>query len=210
MIFRRRTKQNDYFEAFITMTKLSLEAARSLEEALKNFDPANLEQQLVDIHAIEHKADEEQHIMTKKLMKEFVTPIEREDILLLGNEIDELTDTIEDVLIRVFMYNIQSMRPEALELAAVIVKSCEVLLVAMKEFPDFGKSKTLFQSIIDINTLEEKGDSIYIAAMRRLYVEGGDPVEVHAWSETFDRLEDCCDACEHVANVLESVVMKNI
>jgi uncharacterized protein Yka (UPF0111/DUF47 family) len=84
------------------------------------------------------------------------------------------------------------------------------LEVAVVEFPNFAKSDTLHQAFVDVNTMEEEGDGLYVSAMRSLYTEKGvDPVQVVAWSETFDKLEECCDACEHVADAMESVVMKN-
>ena len=202
-------KRNEYFETFVQMVDLSCQAARSLQSALADFNPVTLAERRVALHQIEHEADEVKHKMMHKLAKEFVTPIEREDIIQLANEIDEVTDKIEDVLIRVYMYNIKQMRPAALAFADVIVRCCDALLEAMREFHNFQKSATLQKAIIEVNDLEEEGDALYIDAMRALYSEGGDAVTVVAWSETFDRLEECCDACEHVAGVMETVVMKN-
>jgi uncharacterized protein Yka (UPF0111/DUF47 family) len=79
----------------------------------------------------------------------------------------------------------------------------------MDEFPNFKKSETLMQHIITLNTLEEEGDRLYMAAMRRLHTQTTDPVEIIAWREVYEFLEKCCDACEHAADVVESVVMKN-
>ena len=202
-------KNSEYFESFITLVELSCQAAEYLLAALKDFKPETLHAQRAYMHDIEHRADEEKHRMMKRLAREFVTPIELEDIIQLGNELDEVTDSIEDVLIRIYMYNIQEIRPEALYFADVIERCCKALCRAVEEFPNFHKSELLQQAIIEVNTLEEEGDAIYIDAMRNLFVEEKDAVSVVAWSETFDRLEVCCDACEHVANVLESVVMKN-
>ena len=60
-----------------------------------------------------------------------------------------------------------------------------------------------------MNTLEEEGDAIYIRAMHRLYSTEKDAITVIGWSEAFDKLEKCCDTCEEVANVMESIIMKN-
>ncbi len=202
-------KNNIYFETFIEMTELSCQAAQALHHALTNFDPEILPVMRTKLHDIEHKEDDVKHNMMQKLAREFVTPIEREDIISLANELDEVTDIIEDVLIRIYMYNIRSIIPEALTFTELIVRCCEALQVAAREFPNFHKSETLHGAIVDVNSLEEEGDTLYINATRSLYVQGGDPLTVVAWSETLDRLEECCDACEHVANVMESVVMKN-
>ena len=50
------------------------------------------------------------------LAKAFITPIEREDIILLSQNIDEMTDKIEDVLLRIYCNNVQTIRPDALKL----------------------------------------------------------------------------------------------
>ena len=131
------------------------------------------------------------------------------DIILLSQSIDEVTDKIEDVLIRIYINNVQQIRPEALAFIKVIIRCCEALKEVMEEFADFRKSKTLHGLIIEINALEEEGDRLFIESMRRLHAEVTDPIEIIAWREIYVYLEKCCDACEHVADVVESVIMKN-
>ena len=202
-------KASIYFDTFNALVEKACEAATELQSTLCNYSRENFKSEMALLHEIEHEADTIKHGMMKKLAKEFVTPIDREDIIQLANEIDDLVDTIEDVLIRMYMYNIREIRPEALAFTDVIVRCCNTLQKATKELPHFYKSKTLHQAIVDVNTLEEDGDAIYIEGMNRLYREGGDAVNILAWSEVFDRLEDCCDTCEHVANAMESIIMKN-
>ncbi len=202
-------KMNLYFSTFRQLAQMACRAAEELQSTLLDFGRDDFKARMAELHGIEHEADEIKHEMMKKLAKEFVTPIEREDIIQLANETDELVDTIEDVLIRMYMYNIQMVRPEALAFCEVIVRCCKALCSAMEEFPNFHKSSALHPAIVEVNTLEEEGDTIYIDAMHRLFAEGGDAVGILAWSEVFDRLENCCDTCEHVANVMESIIMKN-
>ncbi|MDL2253286.1 DUF47 family protein [Ruminococcaceae bacterium OttesenSCG-928-I18] len=202
-------KANFYFDTFNILVEKACTAAEELQDTLAHFSRENFKAEMKILHDIEHEADMVKHEMIKKLAREFVTPIDREDILQLANEIDDLVDTIEDVLIRMYMYNIRETRPEALQFTDVIVRCCQALRDATAELPNFHKSKTLHQAIVDVNTMEEEGDAIYIEGMHRLFREGGDAVNVVAWSEVFDRLEDCCDTCEHVANAMESIAMKN-
>lgn len=202
-------KNSPYFSDFITMVGFSCQAAECLLDSLQNYRPETMDEQRAAMHEIEHDADQVKHEMMQRLVKEFVTPIDREDIIQLGNELDDVTDKIDDMLIRMYMYNVRSIRPAALSFAKVIVNCCKALREAMEEFPNFQKSTTLKQALIDVNSMEEEGDVIYIDAVRALYEEGGDPIEIAVWSELFDRLEDCCDACEHVADVMEMIAMKN-
>ena len=203
------TKQNEYFDCFSRLVEYSCQAADYLHDCMIHFSPATIGQQITSMHEIEHDADREKHHMMEKLAREFITPIEREDIIQLAQEIDEVTDRIEDVLMRVYMYNFRSIRTEVLAFTEVITRCCCALRKAVEEFPSFRKSKTIHQYLVDVNTLEEEGDHLYVSSVRGLYKEGGDSVLVPAWANTFDCLEKCCDACEHVANVIESVIMKN-
>ena len=144
-----------------------------------------------------------------ELARAFITPIEREDILELMQELDDVTDDIEDVLIRTYIFHILSIREDALRFADIISRCCGEMLKMMKEFRDFRKSKTIHEMIVAINDLEEEGDRLYTEAVRRLFMHSKDPIELMVWREIFDRMEKCCDACEHVANIVESIIMKN-
>jgi len=205
----KNLKKNAYFNDFISMMEYSCRAAEYLQKALRNYKPEWMIQQRKEMHEIEHAEDVLKHEILKRLAKEFVTPIDREDILGLANELDNVTDKIEDILIRMYMYNVKEVHPVAVQFADVIADCCKALLHAMKEFPNFQKSTVLHQAIVDVNIMEEKGDAIYIDAVRSLYEGESDPVNILVWSELLDKFEDCCDTCEHVADLLEMIAMKN-
>jgi predicted phosphate transport protein (TIGR00153 family) len=162
------------------------------------------------MHAIEQDGDVARHSMTKKLAKEFITPIEREDIMQMSESIDTVTDRIEDVLLRLYMFNIPTVREDALRIADVIVKCATALKEALEEFPNFRKSKTIQEKIIEVNHLEEEGDRLYTEAVRNVFVDDAlSPLEATSWHNVFHYMEEVCDACEDVADVIEGVMMKN-
>ncbi|MDF2653838.1 MAG: hypothetical protein K0R19_312 [Bacillota bacterium] len=202
-------KDDNYFSTFVELVNYSCQAANLLSEIMHNFNPDELEEKMKQMHNIEHAGDVERHIMMKKLAKEFITPIEREDIVAMADAIDNVTDAIEDVLMRMYMFNIKTMREDSLRMAEIIVKCCEALREALVEFHNFRKSHTLHGLIVEINRMEEEGDELFTKATRNLYVHGKDPIEVYGWGRTLHYMEICCDACEDVADVIESVMMKN-
>ena len=198
-----------YFETFIACARDALQEARLLKEALTDFAPDRIYDRLQQLHAIEHRADEKKHQITDRLAKAFITPIEREDIILLSQNIDEITDKLEDVLIRVYINNVTAILPGAIELLDVVIQCCEEVCALLEDFADFRRSKTLKDRIIRINALEEEADHLFVTGMRRLHTESRDALHIVAWREIYDYLEKCADACEHVADGVESVVMKN-
>lgn len=206
----KREKNFNYFDAFYQMAEKSSEAAKKLVMILQDFNPADIEKHLEAMHEIEHNADLLHHELIRRLAREFITPIEREDIILMGSELDNVVDKIEDVVQRIYMYNIQDIPENALRITEKIASCCEMLIVSCSKFEHFVKnSKELKDAIIEINHLEEEADSLYLNGIRDLYVNEKDPIRVNAWEATYTRLEKCCDACEHVADVMESIIMKN-
>ena len=199
----------DYFDTFVRLVGYACDAAALLDDTFRSFDAVYLSARLEQMHQIEHSADEVRHEMIAKLTKEFITPIEREDILTLANAADDVVDTIEDVLMRIYMYNITTLESEALAFSQIIIACCEALKSAMTEFTHFRKSDKLHGLIVEVNRLEEKGDALYTRAMHSLFSSQKDALHVYGWSQVYDQLEMCSDACEEVSNVMENVIMKN-
>ncbi len=204
-----RKKNYDYYGAFVKLVDYSCECANLLSETLNHFDLSKMEENLKTMHTIEHTADLAKHELMEQLSIEFIAPLEREDIVKLAQEIDDITDTIEDVLIKLNMYNVVSLRPELLEFSDLIVQCCVSLKVALEELHNFKKSSTLKSKIIEVNDLEEKGDALYFSSVYKLYRNNETATDLFIWTEIFSLMEKCCDACEEAADMVESVVMKN-
>lgn len=204
-----RKNDYDYFKMFIRAAEYSAQAADILHNTLQNYDAESLKEKMKEMHTVEHAADIAKHDMNRALARAFITPIEREDIMMLTQELDDVTDAIEDVLLRLYMFNVLSIREDALEFSKMIFKCCTEMEEMMKEFRNFRKSSSISDKIVEINRLEEEADSLYYKAVRKLYLHSKDPVELMVWREIFDRMEKCCDTCEHVANLIEGIIMKN-
>ncbi|MDP4153820.1 MAG: DUF47 family protein [Bacillota bacterium] len=202
-------KKDYYFDSFVNMADYCCRASELLNSIIVNFKPDDLKNKMKEMHDIEHEADTVRHSMIQKLSREFITPIEREDIVGMADAIDSVTDTIEDVLMRLYMFNISSVRKHALNMSEIITKCCIALKEALAEFHNYKKFQDLHDLIILVNNLEDDGDSLFIEATRDLYVNCKDSIEILALDEIFHYLEICCDACEDVADIIESIMLKN-
>lgn len=198
-----------YFDNFIESAAISCEAACMLKDALENFSVDTLPEKRAALHEIERRGDDKRHEMTNALISAFITPIERDDILNLSQNIDDVTDAIEDILIRIYISNVQTIRPDSIEFADLVIKCCKEMKALLEEMPNFKKSKTLKGFIVEINHLEEMGDDLYVNCMRNLHTTDTDPIDVIAWREIYDFFEKCCDTCEIVANIVENITIGN-
>lgn len=198
-----------YFNNFVESAEVSCEAAAMLKCILEDFNVADLPENKVKLHEIEHKGDDKRHEMTRALVKAFITPIERDDILKLSQYIDDVTDSIEDIIIRIYINNVTHIRQDSIPFAGLVIQCCKTMKEMLEEFPNFKKSKKLEELIIEINRLEETGDDMYVACMRNLHTTSTDPLEIIAWREIYEFFEICCDSCENVADIVESIIIGN-
>ena len=204
-----KKQDNFYFETFIKCAEHAVEASRILRRSIESYNPDGLDSILEEIHNTEHAADMKKHEMMNVLAKAFITPIERDDIILLSQCLDEVVDKIEDVVLRLYCDNIRTIRPEMIQAVDIVEKFFSEMKLMMEDFSDFKHSKTLHERIVRINTLEEEADRIFISSMRAIHTTEKDPVEIIIWRDVFRYLEQCADACEHVAEACEKAYMNN-
>lgn len=198
-----------YFENFAAGAALSKKAATYLVECLENYDPEKIEEMLQKMHEIEHTADIKKHEMNDALAKAFVTPVDREDLDMLSQNLDQVTDKLEEILQKFYVYDIQSVDSSVIEFAKRIVKSCELLCDLMNEFENFKRSKKIRELIIELNDVEEECDRLYLSSMRALTKSSDDILTTISWRDIYECFESCADACEHASECVGSVIMKN-
>ncbi len=202
----------DYFDAFEQLTDLAVQEATMLIDTLNDFTEASkFIETLRAMHILENTGDDINHDIFSNSATDFMPPIDREDIVELAQSLDDIIDFIEDVLTHMYMYDIHVVPEDALKFATLIRKACKALLKAMADFKNFKKSKKFMQYIVDINTYEEEADTLYQNTIRRLHtVDNKDVMHVLVWSRIFERMEKCCNECEHASNILATILLKNM
>src|SRR5262245_10304317 len=142
----------------------------------------------------------------QRIDRSFVTPLDREDIHLLANRLDNVVDLIDGTARRAKMYHITDRREAAIAMTMVIVECSETISLAVR---DIRKPAEVHKIARKVKELEEKADAIYSDAIEQLFSGRPDALEVIKWKEILDNLEHAVDECEDVANVLESISLKN-
>ena len=197
-------KNENFYELFTEIAQ-RLSACAVLVHKLFE-DPANRGDYVSQIKRLEHEADYLTHDVIMRIDKTFVTPFDREDIHSLVSELDDVVDLLDGTARRAEMFNITTVCKPAVVLSEVIVRAAAALEVAVRGMKD---AKLVKSNALELKRLEEEGDAIYHEAMGALFAETSDPIEVIKWKELYDKLEDSLDQIEDVANVLESIAIKN-
>ncbi|MBO5139320.1 MAG: DUF47 family protein [Peptococcaceae bacterium] len=202
-------KNNDYFVLIKKQTSCCVEASNLLEKILCKFDKDNIHDYRNKMHEIENKADEVHHDILAKLSTEFITPIDQEDILHLVQIIDEITDALDEVILDIYMYHINDISKQTVELSKIVNKCVEALDEAAGELKNFKKRESLHKLLIKVNDIEIEADRIYTDAIYELFGSDVNEKTLLGTKAVYEGLENCCDLCEHAADVIEQVIIKN-
>jgi predicted phosphate transport protein (TIGR00153 family) len=194
----------EFFELFEEAGSNTVRAADLLDQLLRNW-PDNKELGR-DILICEQEGDRITHDLIRKLNNTFVTPIDREDILVLASGLDDIVDFTEEVADYLALYKIEAPMEQAQRLSHVLLQCTRQIAEAIPRLRGF---RDINHYVVEINRLENDGDRITREAIASLFDGGIDPMVVIRWKDIFERLEAAIDACERIAHILESVVIKN-
>jgi predicted phosphate transport protein (TIGR00153 family) len=197
-------RDREFFDLFEEAGGNIQRAAGLLEELLRDFPERN--DLARDILICEQDGDRITHDIIQRLNQTFVTPIDREDIYALASALDDVVDYTEEVADYLGLYKIEAPMEQAQALAHVLHAAARQIAEAMPRLRGF---KDISHYTVEINRLENDGDRITREAIASLFDNGIDPMVVIRWKDIFERLEEAIDATEHVANILEGIVIKN-
>lgn len=201
-------KEDFYFKNLSSCVEISYEAAKMLKDIIQDFKKETFKEQVSAMHELEQKGDSRKHEMMEALNQAFITPIEREDLIALSNYLDDITDAVEDVLLQIYMCDVSKIRKDVMPMLILMQECIKELGKVLNELENFKHSKTIGKYIIHVNELEEQGDQLFVENMHRLYREG-DVRTIVSWRKIYECLENCMDTCEHAADIVSTVMMKN-
>ncbi len=161
------------------------------------------------ISDLEHIGDDITHQIYIELGKNFITPFDREDIHALGSALDEIADYIHGSSSRMFLYNVTVMTEPIKKLADLIHQSTKEVAKALNELKNYKNIRVIADACIRINNVENQADYIFDKAVGDLFDYEEDAKTIIKYKEVLSAMETATDMCEDVANVLESILIKN-
>lgn len=204
-ILPAETKFYDWFEKGSANL---VDAARALQDMLNNYQKPD--DKLKHLTELENHGDFILHEIHDLLHKTLITPLDQEDTTALTHAMDNVVDTIEQAAIQMRLYKVEEPTPEAREICDVIVRSAEAINAAMPLLRDRKGLARVETHTIEIHRLENEGDIVYNRALERLVADSRDDwFQFTRWKAIYDLLEDAMDQCEDIADVLQTVVLKN-
>ena len=196
---------------FYDLLEAQAEAAHKTAQAFHTLsqDFGQAEQVAETVKRLESEADNLTHELVNKADAKFITPLDKGDMHGLSQALDNITDTLEAAVARIWLYQIKTLRPDLPALTERLVSITQATREGVNFLRHMKDHDALSPILIRIHNLENENDQLYRHALGRLLNEpDADPILVIKWKEIYDRIEIVADECEHVADTLESLVVK--
>ncbi|HXZ18895.1 MAG TPA: DUF47 family protein [Candidatus Acidoferrales bacterium] len=196
-------QEQGFLTLFVSQAENVAAGVKALVEMVSKFDDPSA--QARRIKDIEHAGDTITHDLITRLNQTFITPFDREDVHELSSKVDDVLDLTDAAAGRMVLYRVKAVRPGVLELAQILESATQEILAAIRVL---DKQDDILSHCIEINRLENEGDRVSHALMAKLFEVEKDPIEIIKWKEIIEAIENAVDKCEDVANVIESVILK--
>ncbi len=202
-------KDRKFFPLFEKASANLLQMADRLLEVVNSENTPEREKMYKEIERLEQYGDEITHQIYLELSKTFITPFDREDIHSLASALDDIADYIHGSSNRMFLYNVIEMTEPVKKLAELVAEGCKEVNKAVLEIKNLKNIRVITDSCVRINSIENQADYVFDKAVGDLFDYEEDAKNIIKYKEVLSALETATDMCEDVANVMESILVKN-
>jgi predicted phosphate transport protein (TIGR00153 family) len=199
-------REEKFFVLFEQSAQNTVKIAHQLKDLVDTWE--NVKERVEMITALEHDGDAITHNIVAQLYRTFITPLDREDITLLAQTLDDITDLIHSAADAMLLYKVERPTDKVKELADIVVEATAVVEKGVAEIHDRIDKDKLLKHSMEINRLENIGDNVYRSALAELFVNSKDFAYLMKWREIYENVESAIDKCEDIANILEGIALK--
>ena len=199
-------REKKFFVLFEQSAQNEVKIAQQLKDMVDTWE--NVKERLGVITKLEHEGDAITHQIVAELHRTFVTPFDREDIVLLAESLDDITDFIHSAADAMLLYKVKRPTDKAKELTDILMQTVIEVEKGVSEIQGRISRNKLLKLCVEINRLENVADSVYRSALAELFANSADFAYLIKWREIYEDIETAIDRCEDVANTLEGIALK--
>ncbi len=201
-------KDRVFFTLFENMAEVVGKMATQLQLMVNESDEDKRAEIAAIIENLEHKNDDFTHNVFTELGRNFITPLDREDIHYLATALDDIADYIYASAKKISFYKINPNDIGIHKLADLVLQGSIEIKRAVHGLRDMKNLREMTEAIVRINSIENQADDVFDMSIDRLFNNENDFKEVIKKREIYQVLEIATDKCEDAANVIESIIIK--
>jgi uncharacterized protein Yka (UPF0111/DUF47 family) len=210
VVFKLKPRDEKFFAYFEQLSDTVYDAAVLLREFFEN---SKIEESYLDrLYKMEERGDRILAEVMDQINNSFITPFDREDILMLARELNNIVDHITGTMEKVIIY--KAGRPKdaiVLKMVKVLEAAAQEIREAIGKLPDIrDKNAEIVEACENIRFFEHEGDYLYRSGIALLFENTENVIDIIKWKEIYEHLEATLDYSENVSNLIKGVAVKYV
>lgn len=196
-----------YYDLLEAQAAAASEAAALFLGLVSDFSdmPAYLER----LEAVEHHADDLTRALVGRLDAGEAAPLDRHDLRLLCERLDNITDSIESAALRIRAFRLAPPRADLPALASLLVGITQETQALVRQLRHGFRNGDMAVTMAGIHALEKQSDKTFWLAVSDLLDDATmDMRLLLKWKDVYERIEKAIDKCENVAALIENLRVK--
>ncbi len=199
-----------FFALFNRHAEFVVQGGRAMSELVRDYADETRRAALIErINEVERAADKVTFETVSLVHSTFITPFDRNDIHRLISGMDDILDLIQDAAESMHLFDIQTLPPEAPQMARLLETCCDKVKAAVELLNSMDNAPRALALAQEIDGLESDADAIMRAGISKLFREEQDVRQLIKHKNVYEYLENAIDKCQDVANIIEAVVVEN-
>lgn len=202
-------KDKKFFTLFDKDAENLVNISNVFNDFLNTTSPEKRMELAKKIEDLEHVGDSITHEIFTELSTNFITPFDREDVQYLASSLDDIVDFIHGSSKKIVFYRIGEYTMPMKQMGEVLVKAAIEIRAAITELKSMDNVVRIREALVRINSLENNADDVFDGAIAALFQEEKDAIQIIKMKDILSTMETATDKCEDVANVIETILIKN-
>ncbi len=204
---RSRKKQRDSMvELLIRQAELTHQGLQLMQSYTRDPQPETAQQ----LRSVEKDADEVRRMLIDELNRNFITPLDREDIFALSRAVDDVVDYADTTVDEMVLLGIEPT-PFLERMASLLTDASAEIHKGVLRLQD--RPSVANEHAMRAKALENRVERVYREAIADLFSGPRDldhVVEMLKLREIYRHLSNAADRGDEAANVIADIVVKKV
>ena len=204
-IFGHDEKFYDLLESSAEESKHSTELLASF---VRNLKGVMSEQSLNELQQSRRKHKRLNQQITELLCKNFITPLEREDIQALSSALYKVAKNVEKIAERLLICPLHIDKDKFADQVALLGRATDIVSTMVHSLRKGAHGESIQESHEELQTIEGDADKHMNELLRELYTGDTDAKELILLKDIYELLEKVFDRCRDAGNVVFQIALK--
>lgn len=202
-------KDKKFYPLFCQASSNLVDCTIAFRELLLAKDDESRNDLVKKVKKFEKVGDKITSTIFDELNSTFITPFDREDVHKLTNRIDTVVDLINTSAKRIQLYKMYEIPPVFLEMAELLIKAGDEINQVTMGLNDIHTISRFKKNCERIGELENESDVLNYSFLSEIFDHETNAISLIKKRDILNALEKAMDRCEDVADVFQTIIVKN-